>query len=147
MRWLVVVVATLSVAFGLVGGVWFFAARQEERTQEPTLQPLANSLRERMDDLLGGANLPESTVELSVIRSQLESEVARVKYLAARLGGSAVAKEPRAGATTGLIAEIPVENRKSFIDAVTDGFKDLPEVSPTVSSTMCVVTVQIKVQG
>jgi hypothetical protein len=147
MRWLVVLAATLAVAVCLVGGVWFFAARQEERTQEPTLQPLANSLRERMDDLLGGANLPESTVELSVIRSQLESEVARVKYLAARLGGSAVAKEPSAGDTTGLIAEIPVENRKSFIDAVTDGFKDLPEVSPTVSSTMCVVMVQIKVQG
>ncbi len=100
-----------------------------------------------MDDLLGGSNLPESTVELSVIRSQLESEVARVKYLATRLGGSAVAKEPLAGATTDLIAEIPVENRKSFIDAVSDGFKDLPEVSPTVSSTMCVVMVQIKVQG
>jgi hypothetical protein len=147
MRWLVVVAATLAVAVCLVGGVWFFAARQEEHTQEPTLQPLANSLRERMDDLLGGSNLPESTVELSVIRSQLESEVARVKYLATRLGGSAVAKEPLTGATTDLIAEIPVENRKSFIDAVTDGFKDLPEVSPTASSTMCVVMVQIKVQG
>lgn len=147
MRWLVVVAATLAVAVCLVGGVWFFAARQEERAQEPTLQPLANSLRERMDDMLGGSNLPESTVELSVIRSQLQSEVARVKYLAARLGGSAVAKEPNTGATTDLIAEIPVENRKSFIDAVTDGFKDLPEVSPTVSSTMCVVMVQIKVQG
>jgi hypothetical protein len=147
MRRLVVVAATLAVAVCLVGGVWFFAARQEERTQEPTLQPLANSLRERMDDLLGGSNLPESTVELSVIRSRLESEVARVKYLAARLGGSAVAKEPNTGATIDLIAEIPVENRKSFIDAVTDGFKDLPEVSPTVSSTMCVVMVQIKVQG
>jgi hypothetical protein len=147
MRRLVVVAATLAVAVCLVGGVWFFAARQEERTQEPTLQPLANSLRERMDDLLGGSNLPESTVELSVIRSQLESEVARVKYLATRLGGSAVAKEPLTGATTDLIAEIPVENRKSFIDAVTDGFKDLPEVSPTASSTMCVVMVQIKVQG
>jgi hypothetical protein len=147
MRWLVVLAATLAVAVCLVGGVWFFAARQEERTQEPTLQPLANSLRERMDDMLGGSNLPESTVELSVIRSKLESEVARVKYLAARLGGSAVAKEPNPGATTDLIAEIPVENRKSFIDAVTDGFKDLPEVSPTVSSTMCVVMVQIKVQG
>jgi hypothetical protein len=147
MRWLVVVAATLAVAVCLVGGVWFFAARQEKHTQEPTLQPLANSLRERMDDLLGGSNLPESTVELSVIRSRLESEVARVKYLAARLGGSAVAKEPNTGATIDLIAEIPVENRKSFIDAVTDGFKDLPEVSPTVSSTMCVVMVQIKVQG
>jgi uncharacterized lipoprotein NlpE involved in copper resistance len=147
MRWLVVVAATLVVALCLVGGVWFFAARQEEHTQEPNLQPLANSLKERMDDLLGGSNLPESTVELSVIRSQLQSEVARVKYLAARLGGSAVAKEPFTGATADLIAEIPVENRKSFIDAVTDGFKDLPEVSPTVSSTMCVVMVQIKVQG
>ena len=147
MRWLVAVAATLAVAVCFVGGVLFFAARQEEHTQEPNLQPLANSLRERMDGLLGGSNLPESTVELSVIRSQLESEVSRVKYLATRLGGSAVAKEPLTGATTDLIAEIPVENRKSFIDAVTDGFKDLPEVSPTVSSTMCVVMVQIKVQG
>jgi hypothetical protein len=147
MRWLVVVAATLVVALCLVGGVLFFAARQEEHTQDPNLQPLANSLRERMDDLLGGSNLPESTVELSVIRSQLVTEVARVKYLAARLGGSAVAKEPLTGVTTDLIAEIPVENRKSFIDAVTDGFKDLPEVSPTASSTMCVVMVQIKVQG
>jgi hypothetical protein len=147
MRWLVVVAATLAVAVCLVGGVLFFAARQAEHTQDPNLQPLATSLRERMDDLLGGSNLPESTVELSVNRSQLESEVARVKYLATRLGGSAVAKEPLTGATTDLIAQIPVENRKSFIDAVTDGFKDLPEISSTASSTMCVVMVQIKVQG
>lgn len=147
MRWLVVVAAILVVALCLVGGVWFFAVRQEEHAQEPNLQPLANSLRERMDDLLGGPNFPESTVELSVIKSQLESEVARVKYLATRLGGSAVAKEPLTGPTTDLIAEIPMENRKSFIDAVTDGFKDLPEVSPTASSAMCVVMVQIKVQG
>jgi hypothetical protein len=46
-----------------------------------------------------------------------------------------------------LIAEIPVEHRKSFIDAVTDGFKDLPNASPAASPTMCVVTVQIKVQS
>ena len=147
MRWLLVMVATLAVAIGLVSGVLFFASRQEEHPQEPNLEPLADSLKGRIDDLLGGSSLPESTVELSVIRSQLESEVARVKYLATRLGGSAVTKQPRTGATTDLIAEIPVENRKSFIDAVTDGFKDLPEVSPTASSTMCVVTVQIKVQG
>jgi len=100
-----------------------------------------------MDDMLGGSNLPESTVELSVVKSELESEVARVKYLATRLGGSAAAKEPLTGATTDLIAEIPVENRKSFIDAVSDGFKDLPEVSRTASSTMCVIKVQINVQG
>jgi hypothetical protein len=40
-----------------------------------------------------------------------------------------------------------VEYRKSFIDAVTDGFKDLPKASPAASPTMCVVTVQIKVQS
>ena len=91
--------------------------------------------------------MPESTVELSVMRSQLDSEVARVKYLAVRLGGSAVAKQPASGGTTDLIVEVPVENRKSFVDAVTDGFKDLPEPSPTDSPTMCIVTVQIKVQG
>jgi hypothetical protein len=147
MRWLLVVVATLAVAVGLVGGVLFFAGRQEEHPQEPNLDPLADSLKARIDDLLGGSSLPESTVELSVIRSQLESEVARVKYLATKLGGSAVTKQPLTGATTDLIAEIPVENRKSFIDAVTDGFKDLPEPSVTASPTMCVVTVQIKVQG
>jgi hypothetical protein len=147
MRWFLVVTATLAVALCLVGGVLIFASRQEEHSQEPNLAPLANSLKERIDDLLGGSSLPESTVELSVMRSQLDSEVARVKYLAVRLGGSAVAKQPATGANTDLIAEIPVENRKSFIDAVTDGFKDLPEPSPTTSPTMCIVTVQIKVQG
>lgn len=147
MRWFLVVAATLAVAVCLVGGVLIFASRQEEHLQEPNLEPLENSLKQRIDDLLGGSNLPESTIELSVSKSQLESEVARVKYLATRLGGSAVTKQPVTGATTDLIAEIPVENRKSFIDAVTDGFKDLPEASPTASPTMCVVTVQIKIQG
>ena len=147
MRWLLVVAATLAVALCLVGGVLIFAYRQEEHSQEPSLEPLANSLKGRIDDLLGGSSLPESTVELSVMRSQLDSEVARVKYLAVRLGGSAVAKQPASGATTDLIVEIPVENRKSFVDAVTDGFKDLPEPSPTASTTMCIITVQIKVQG
>jgi len=125
----------------------FFASRQEEKPQEPNLQPLANSLKQRMDDLLGASDLSESTVELSVEKSQLDSEVARVKYLAIRSGGSAVTRQPAVGATTDLIAEIPEENRKSFIDAVTDGFKDLPKASPAASPKTCVVTVQIKVQS
>jgi hypothetical protein len=126
MRWILVVAATLAVAICLVTGVLFFAPRVEQHPQEPNLQPLTDSLKQRMSDLLGGSSLSEPTVELSVMKSQLESEVARVKYLATKLGGSAVSKQSDAGATTDLIAEIPVENRKSFIDAVTDGFKDLP---------------------
>jgi hypothetical protein len=148
MRWILGVAATLAVAICLVTGVLFFASRAEHHpAQEPNLQPLADSLKQRMSDLLGESSLSEPTVELSVIKSQLESEVARVKYLATKLGGSAVSKQSAAGATTDLIAEIPVENRKSFIDAVTDGFKDLPEASPAASPARCVVTVQIKVQG
>jgi hypothetical protein len=147
MRWMLVVAATLAVAICLVAGVLFFASRQEQRPQDPNLQPLADSLKQRMDDILGTTGLTEQTVELSVMRSQLESEVARVKYLATRLGGSAVSKQSAAGSTMDLIAEIPVEYRKSFIDAVTDGFKELPEASPGASPTMCVVTVQIKVQS
>jgi hypothetical protein len=141
------VAATLAVAICLVAGVLFFASRQEQRPQDPNLQPLADSLKQRMDDILGTTGLTEQTVELSVMRSQLESEVARVKYLATRLGGSAVSKQSTAGSTMDLIAEIPAEYRKSFIDAVTDGFKELPEASPGASPTMCVVTVQIKVQS
>jgi hypothetical protein len=147
MRWMLVVAATLAVAICLVAGVLFFASRQEQHPQDPNLEPLANSLKQRMDDILGATGLTEQTVELSVMKSQLESEVARVKYLATRLGGSAVSKQSTAGSTMDLIAEIPVEYRKSFIDAVTDGFKDLPEASPGASPTMCVVTVQIKVQS
>jgi hypothetical protein len=147
MRWMLVVAATLAVAICLVAGVLFFASRQEQHPQDPNLEPLANSLKQRMDDILGATGLTEQTVELSVMKSQLESEVARVKYLATRLGGSAVSKQSTAGSTMDLIAEIPVEYRKSFIDAVTDGFKDLPEASPGASSTMCVVTVQIKVES
>jgi len=141
------VAATLAAAICLVAGVLFFASRQEQHPQDPNLEPLANSLKQRMDDILGATGLTEQTVELSVMKSQLESEVARVKYLATRLGGSAVSKQSTAGSTMDLIAEIPVEYRKSFIDAVTDGFKDLPEASPGASPTMCVVTVQIKVQS
>jgi hypothetical protein len=147
MRWITVVAVTLATAVCIIGGVLFFASRQEEKPQEPNLQPLANSLKQRMDDLLGASNLSESTVELSVEKSQLDSEVARVKYLAIRSGGSAVTRQPAAGATTDLIAEIPEENRKSFIDAVTAGFKDLPKASPAASPKTCVVTVQIKVQS
>jgi hypothetical protein len=144
---MLVVAATLGVAICLVAGVLFFASRQEQPPQDPNLQPMADSLKQRMDDLLGTTGLTEQTVELSVVKSQLESEVARVKYLAARLGGSAVSKQSTAGSTMDLIAEIPVEYRKSFIDAVTDGVKVLPEASPGASPTMCVVTVQIKVQS
>ncbi|MBV8215339.1 MAG: hypothetical protein JOZ08_19180 [Verrucomicrobia bacterium] len=147
MRWMLVVAATLAVAICLAVGVLFLASRQERHPQDPNLQPLTDSLKQRMDDLLGASDLTESTVELSVMRSQLESEVARVKYLATKLGGSAVSKQSAAGATMDLVAEIPLECRKSFIDAVTDGFKDLPEANPGASPTMCVVTVQIKVQS
>jgi len=147
MRWMLVVAATLAVAVCLVAGVLFFASRQAQHTQDPDLQPLADSLKQRMDGILGDAGLAEQTVELSVMKSQLEAEVARVKYLATKLGGSAVSKQSAAGTTMDLVAEVPVEYRKSFIDAVTDGFKDLPKASPGASSTMCVVTVQIKVQS
>src|ERR1700751_536266 len=143
MRWMLVVAATLAVAICLVAGVLFFASRQEQRPQDPNLQPLADSIKQRMDDILGTTGLTEQTVELSVMRAQLESEVARVKYLATRLGGSAVSKQSAAGSPMDLIAEIRAEDRKSFIDAVTDEFKELPEASPGDSPTMCVVTVQI----
>lgn len=150
MRWMLVVAAILVVAICLVTGVLFFASRQAQHPQhqqDPNLQPLADALKQRMDGILGDAGFTEQTVELSVIKSQLEAEVARVKYLAEKLGGSAVSKESSTGSTMDLIAEIPVEYRKSFIDAVTDGFKDLPKASPAASPTMCVVTVQIKVQS
>jgi hypothetical protein len=147
MRWTLVVAATLAVAICLVAGVLFFASRQAQHPQDPNLQPLAESLKQRMDSILGDAGLTEQTVELSIMRSQLEAEVARVKYLATRLGGSAVSKQSSAGSNMDLIAEIPAEYRKSFIDAVTDGFKDLPKASPAASPTTCVVTVQIKVQS
>ena len=147
MRWSLVVAATVAVAICVVVGVLFLALRQEQHSQDPNLQPLTDLLKQRMDDLLGGSDLSEPTIELSVIKSQLEAEVARVKYLATKLGGSAVSKQSAAGTSMELIAEVPVEYRKSFIDAVTDGFKDLPDASPAASATMCVVTVQIKVQG
>jgi hypothetical protein len=147
MRWILVAAATLEVVICLVAGVLFFASRQEQHPQDLNLQPLADSLKERMDGLLGGSDLTEATIELPVMKSQLDSEIARVKYLATRLGGSAVGKQSAAGSTMDLIAEIPAEYRKSFIDAVTDGFKDLPAASPTTSPTMGVVTVQIKIQG
>ena len=139
--------ATLAVAICLVAGVLFFASRQAQQAQDPNLQPLADSLKQRVDGILGDTGLTEQTVELSVMRPQLEAEVARVKYLATKLGGSAVSQQSTTGSTMELIAEIPVEYRKSFIDAVTDGFKDLPKASPAASPTMCVVTVQIKVQS
>jgi hypothetical protein len=147
MRWMVVVAATLAVATCLVAGVLFFASRQAQHPQDSNLQPLEDSLKQRMDGILGDAGLTEQTVELSVMSSQLEAEVARVKYIATKLGGSAVGKQSTGGSTIDLVAEIPVEYRKSFIDAVTDGFKDLPKASPAASPTMCVVTVQIKVQS
>jgi hypothetical protein len=147
MRWMLVVAATLAVAICLVAGVLFFASRQAQHPQDPNLQPLADALKQRMDGILGDAGFTEQTVELSVMKSQLEAEIARVKYLATKLGGSAVSKGSSTGSTMDLIAEIPVEYRKSFIDAVTDGFKDLPKASPAASPTMCVVTVQIKVQS
>jgi hypothetical protein len=144
---MLVVAATLAVAICLVAGVLFFASRQAQQAQDPNLQPLADSLKQRVDGILGDTGLTEQTVELSVMRPQLEAEVARVKYLATKLGGSAVSQQSTTGSTMELIAEIPVEYRKSFIDAVTDGFKDLPKASPAASPTMCVVTVQIKVQS
>jgi hypothetical protein len=147
MRWMLVVTAILAVAICLVGGVLFFASRQAQQPQDPNLQPLADALKQRMDGILGDPGFTEQTVELSVMKSQLEAEVTRVKYLATKLGGSAVSKESSTGSTMDLIAEIPVQYRKSFIDAVTDGFKDLPKPSPAASPTMCVVTVQIKVQS
>ena len=147
MRWILVAAATVAVAICVVVGVLFLAPRPKQHSQDPNLQPLTDSLKQRMDDLLGGSDLTEPTVELSVMKSQLESEVARVKYLATKLGGSAVSKQSAAGTSMELVAEVPVEYRKSFIDAVTDGFKDLPGASPATSPTMCVVTVQINVQG
>jgi len=144
---MLVVTAVLAEAICLATGVLFFASRQAQHPQDPDLQPLADALKQRMDGILGDPGFTEQTVELSVMKSQLEAEVTRVKYLATKLGGSAVSKESSTGSTMDLIAEIPVQYRKSFIDAVTDGFKDLPKASPAASPTMCVVTVQIKVQS
>jgi hypothetical protein len=141
MRWIIIVAAAC-----LAGGVAFFLFRQPP-AKEPDLSPLAASLRERMDTVLNAPGLSDSTIEISVLKSQVNAEIDRVKFLAAKLGGSAVTKEPAVGPITELIAEIPEENQKRFKDAVQDGFKDVPDTGVTSSGKMLVVTVQIKIQG
>jgi hypothetical protein len=141
MRWIIIVAAAC-----LVVGVAFFLFRRPP-AKEPDLSPLAASLRERMDTLLNSPSISASTIEISVLKSQLNAEIDRVKILAVKLGGSAVRKGPLVGPIIELIAEIPEENQKLFKDAVQDGLKDVPDPGPTSSGKMLVVMVQIKTQG
>jgi hypothetical protein len=141
MRWIIIVAAACL----LVGLALFLFRRPPAK--EPDLSPLATSLRERMDTLLNAPSLSSSTIEISVLKSQLNAEIDRVKILAVKLGGSAVTKEPVVGPVTELIAEIPEEKQKIFKDAVQDGLKDVPDTGPRVSSKKLVVTVQIKTQS
>jgi hypothetical protein len=141
MRWIIIAAAAC-----LVGGILFFLFRQEH-PQDPDLRTLAATLRERTDAVLNAPGLSESTIEISVVKSQLGAEIDRVKYLATKLGGTAVAKGPVRGPITELIAEIPEENQKRFMDAVQDGIKDVPDPGMLSSGKILVVTIQIRSQG
>ena len=92
--------------------------------------------------MLSLSKVADATVEVKVSRAALQSEVDRIKDLAAKFGGSAVAdSNSQTGAD--LLAVIPEQFGDQFTEAVHAASKTSPEGTPSPGTKTVLVEIKL----
>lgn len=134
--WIVSLILFAGVLAAALGAFW---ARPKT---EPDLSPLNHYLQGTAEKAIALSKLTDSIVEVKVSRSDLETEVARIKDLAIKFGGGAVAdSDTQNGAD--LLAEIPVQLADEFVEAVRVTSKETPEKIPSPGGKMSLVEIKL----
>lgn len=114
-----IVLVLLSVA---VGAIYLWLHR-DHPVPAPDLTLLNESLHRSMESELATPSLNLNLTELNVKPQDLDSEIERIKNLAAKLGGSVTVKYLPAKLDRDLLVEIPRACARQFVEAVQDRTK------------------------
>lgn len=134
--WIVSLILFAGILAASLGAFW---ARPKT---EPDLSPLNQYLQGTAEKAIALSKVTDSTVELKISRSDLEAEVARIKDLAIKFGGGAVADlDTQNGAD--LLAEIPAQFADEFVEAVHVTSKEAPEKATSPGGKMALVEIKL----
>jgi hypothetical protein len=104
------------------GGIYLWLHR-DHPAPAPDLTLLNESLHRSMENELTTPALGMNLVELNIKPQDLDSEIERIKNLAAELGGSVTVKDLSAKLDRDLFVEIPQTRARQFVEAVQDRTK------------------------
>ena len=137
MFWIVGLILSAGILAVALRGYW---ARPGN---EPDLSSLNHYLEGTAQNVLSLSKVADVTVEVKVSRAALQSEVDRIKELAAKFGGSAVAdSNSQTGAD--LLAEIPEQVADQFTEAARVTSKAaVPEGTPSLGTKTVLVEIKL----
>ena len=136
MFWIVGLILSAGILAVALGGYW------SRPRNEPDLSPLNHYLEGTAQKVLSLSKVADATVEVKVSRAALRSEVDRIKDLAAKFGGSAVAdSNSQTGAD--LLAVIPERFGDQFTEAVRVTSKTAPEGTPSPGAKTVLVEIKL----
>jgi hypothetical protein len=111
------------VLFSMAAGAIYLWLHRDHPGPAPDLTLLNESLHRSMESELATSSPTMNLVELNVKPPDLDSEIERIKDLAAKLGGSATVNYLPAKLDRDLLVEIPPACARQFVEAVQDRTK------------------------
>jgi len=136
MFWIVGLILSAGILAVALGGYW------SRPRNEPDLSSLNHYLEGTAQKVLSLSKVADATVEVKINRVALQSEVDRIKDLAAKFGGSAVAdSNSQTGAD--LLAVIPEQFADQFSEAVRVTSKTAPEGTPSPGAKTLLVEIKL----
>ena len=136
MFWIVGLILSAGILAVALGGYW------SRPRNEPDLSSLNHYLEGTAQKVLSLSKVADATVEVKINRVALQSEVDRIKDLAAKFGGSAVAdSNSQTGAD--LLAVIPEQFADQFSEAVRVTSKTAPEGTPSPGAKTVLVEIKL----
>jgi uncharacterized protein YneF (UPF0154 family) len=144
MRRIILLLISLVLLAGVGVGIYFLL-RKDPPTGAPDMTLLTESLQRTMESEMGKPSLSENQVELTVPAQELDSELARIKILAERLGGNVAVNLHSGGPDQDLLVEIPEKSVQRFISAVRDRTGLVSPAPPGTGQRTQVVEVELRV--
>jgi len=136
MFWIVGLILSAGILAVALGGYW------SRPRNEPDLSSLNHYLEGTAQKVLSLSKVADATIEVKVSRAALQSEVDRIKDLATKFGGSAVADSTsQTGAD--LLAVIPERFGDQFTEAVRVTSKTAPEGTPSPGAKTVLVEIKL----
>jgi hypothetical protein len=136
------------IVLGLLGAAAiavYLSLQKVHRTSSPDLTLFGEGLQRATESEIGQSSLMQNFIELSVKQQDMDSEVERIKSLAAKLGGNAAVNSLSGGLDQDLLVEIPQTLVPRFIAAAQNHVEILPEVSPSSGAKTQVIEVKLQV--
>ena len=147
-----IIVACITLALlGTAGTAIYQWLHQDSPSTAPDMTLLNENLRRSMESELGSPLLSLNLVELTVSPQDLNSEIERLKNLAAKLGGSGTVSnlstegDLSAEGDRELFFEIPQVYATQFIEAAQDRTKLVLQALPSSTDKREVIEVKLHV--